>query len=706
MKISKLYIYALSILFLCLSSVNLNASVQTTFKKDGNVIKVYIKTDQNYTNVKFTDYGVAFRYLESNGIVINVTNSVYGALLVSTTELDLTDPNYRLVQYSFVNDSDPTTYNFTAGVEYLVGEFTITASNGIFSVAEQKPDYNYYMYVAFNTNNDVTNYDDPFYVSDYPLEITTKVAGAATWKYATEYVQWTADATTTDWNTGGNWNSATVPTAIDNIIITDASPQPIISSLNAVVNMLTFEDNTTVEIAFDGTLSVGSYITQGAGSGFIIRSTAAGTGSLIHATAGINGTVERYLKGWGSYSALLKNGHGWHLLSSPVAAQTILPFQNLSDNDDFLKWNEPDNVWKNRRQSGGSIIPNPAFDSQFEVGAGYLVAYEADKNFSFEGDLNTADVDVTGLTKSGSGNYYGFNMLGNPFASALEWNNNPDWSLSNIGAIIQIWQESSASYSTLNTGEIIPAMQGFFVYTPGGGALTIPASARVHSSQAYYKSASDKILLTAHDLDHQMKQESKVAFNPDATAGFDLQYDSYFMGGYAPQFYSVANGAAYALNTLPAMTEELAIPFTFVKNEGTNFEITLDAALDYGTIYLVDNKTNVTVNLSQTGSYSFVAADGDDVNRFLLKFGAVGIDDPAAAEASIEIFTAGDALYFNAKQPGNATVSIYDLLGRTVLTTEVHMSPSASVDVSRLGGTYIVRAIANGEVVSAKVFIK
>lgn len=512
--------------------------------------------------------------------------------------------------------------------------------------------------------------------------------------YVPTETTWTG-AENSDWDNPGNWTDC-VPGAASNVII-GASANP--AETNGAVTI----NDLTIEVGGEVTATAGTF---GVDGDLLIKSDPSGTGSLIQDGA-LNGTIQRHLKGWGSYSTELKNGHGWHLLSSPVAAQAIAPFQNLLDNDDFMKWNEVQNYWDNRRVGVSGL--NGSFDTQFGIGTGYLVAYEDDKDFAFGGVLNTADVAVAGLANSfvsGSLNYYGHHLLGNPFASALTWIDDASWNLTNVGNYAQIWHEANASYSVLDPGDPIPAMQGFFVYTSGSGSLNIPASKRVHSAVPYYKDAPQQIVLTAHDLDHQMKQESKVAFNPDATEGFDLEHDAYFMGGYAPRFYSVSEGAAYALNTLPAMTEELVIPFTFVKNEGTNFEITLDAALDYGTIYLLDNKTNVLVNLSQTGSYSFVAADGDNVNRFLLKFGAVGIDDPAAAEASIEIFTAGDALYFNAKQPGNATVSIYDLLGRTVLTTEVHMSPSASVDVSRLGGTYIVRAIANGEVVSAKVFIK
>jgi hypothetical protein len=510
---------------------------------------------------------------------------------------------------------------------------------------------------------------------------------------------WTGDVDA-DWDDPSNWTDC-VPGASSAAII------PLVATVSPILNINAVVDDLTIQPG--GALTIPAAFTFAVTSNLLIESDATGTGSLINEGASVlSGTVERNLKGWGSYSALLKNGHGWHLLSSPVAAQAILPFQDLTDNDDFFKWNEPANVWKNRRQVGGGTVPDPAFDIQFEVGAGYLVAYEADKDFEFDGVLNTADVPVGALSNSwvsGSLHYFGHHLLGNPYPSALTWGN-AAWNRTSVASHAQIWHEANASYSVLAPGDPIPAMQGFFVYTTGGGSLTIPAAERVHDATPFYKSASDQIVLSAHDLDHQMKQESKVAFNTEATEGFDMEYDAYFMGGYAPRFYSVSEGAGFALNTLPAMTENLVIPFTFVKNEGTNFEITLDAALDYGTMYLVDNKTNVTVNLTQTGSYSFVAAQGDDANRFLLKFGAVGIDDPIANKAAIEIFSAGDVLYLNALKSGDATVSVFDLLGRMVLTTEVYMTPSATVDVSRLSGTYIVRAIANGEVVSAKVFIK
>ena len=51
--------------------------------------------------------------------------------------------------------------------------------------------------------------------------------------------------------------------------------------------------------------------------------------------------------------------------------------------------------------------------------------------------------------------------MGNPFPSAIEWGT-ADWALSNVGGVAQIWDESG-NYTLINTGDIIPSTNGFFV---------------------------------------------------------------------------------------------------------------------------------------------------------------------------------------------------------------------------------------------------
>ncbi len=505
-----------------------------------------------------------------------------------------------------------------------------------------------------------------------------------------------------DWSNYNNWTDC-VPGPTTSVLIPDVDINPVVD-VNAFANNLTIEPGGALTVPAEFTLTIAGNL--------LIKSDETGTGSFIHNVTGTTAAIQRNLKGWGSYSTELKNGHGWHLLSSPVAAQPIAPFQDLTDNDDFYKWNEVGNVWNNRRLANNTV--NPDFDTDFIVGKGYLVAYEDNKDFTFSGEINVEDIEVNDLTNShvsGPLNYYGHNLLGNPFTSAVTWGT-PAWNRSNVAAHIQMWNEVSGSYLTFGLGDAVPAMQGFFVYVPEIvkgeiGSLTIPASARIHSDQAFYKSENvDQILLVARDLDHQMLQESKLRFDENATSGFDLEFDSYYMAGYAPRFYSLSNNEAYALNTLPEFNEEWVIPFNFEKNQGTNFSIKLEESIEDETIYLTDNKTGLTVNLSENPEYFFTSVEGDAISRFELKFNAVGVDEPVKKDL-IQVYVNDDILYLSSVElTGITNVSVIDMLGREVMNTVVLLDGRVSVDVSGLNGAYIVRVVNEREVASTKVIIR
>ncbi len=696
-------------LFLTTSAL---ANVQSTYTVTGTTLTVLIKADQNYNDLTFSSFHCTLRYLTASGITLTVNNSYYSTVIQLPTIADPTNANYTLASFDFAGQT-PASSIFLSGVEYAVFDCTITGGDPeeeYFSLVEDSPNYQYaYFYMEFDQANDVTNFTDPFYPGDQSLTIKSEVISGSTWKYAGGPNYWLSTAATTNWHTASNWSFG-VPLADENITINFGANQPVVSG-DGVCNDLVFADNSSVEIQTEGTLTVAGDVTIGTGNLFKIKSDAASTGSLIQNTAGVSGEVERFINGWGGGSNL-DSPYGWHEISSPVAEQPIGPFQNLSADDDFFKWNEPTNTWINRRMPDGSSL-NPDFETEFVVGQGYLVAYPTDANKEFIGVLNVEDVTVEGLTNTDTLNptdYYGQNFLGNPYSSALEWGT-PDWDLfPNVGPNCQIWHEANASYSVLVPGDHIPAMNGFMVYyndrtTPG--SVTIPKSARIHSDQPFYKSGdNNRILLVANDLDQGTKQESIIRFDENAASGtFDLAYDAYFLGGFAPMFYSFENNGYYALNTYAEYDETMSIPFGFVKNDGFNFSIKLQETIEDVTCYLTDLKTNFTVNLSEVGEYSFTAEQGDDANRFLLKFGTVSIDENISSN-QLNIYSANSTVYLNpAENFGKSTVSIFDMLGREVLQREIMLDSQNSIEVPGLSGNYIVRVLTDNAAVSVKVYI-
>ena len=507
-------------------------------------------------------------------------------------------------------------------------------------------------------------------------------------------ISWTG-TTDTDWAVTTNWNPNYVPDIVSNAIIPDVTNDPVISA-TAVCKDLTIAASAIVEIAATGSLTVDGTLSN---SGSLnIKSTATGTGSLINSTANVPATVERYIEAATWETA----GSGWHLLSSPVAAQGIsgdwTPTGTGNDYD-FYAFDETATTeyWLNQKVGANNI-------TAFIPGKGYLVAYQQTDTKTFSGNLNVADVTLSGLTNTGTSAYPGWHLAGNPFASAINWGSGT-WTKTNINAVAQVWSSADGSYkTTTEQSDIIPAMNGFMVYTTGSGELTIPAGAREHNAANWYKSDEEFILLKANDMEGQTSQSSIIRFNPSATEAYDADFDAYFLAGFAPMFYSVSGSSLFALNTLPAVSNELVIPFGFVKNSATNYNIELAKNIPATIVYLSDKKTGTVTNLTDEGAYHFTAAEGDDANRFTLHFGTLGMDDPSTA-APVNIYAYGGVVYLNGLD-AKASVTITDLTGRVVMAERVNGNGLSMLNAAKLPkGVYVVTAVAGSRVVSAKVIL-
>lgn len=461
----------------------------------------------------------------------------------------------------------------------------------------------------------------------------------------------------------------------------------------------------TNDITFSGAVNIteGSYVSIEEGmsvtvSGSLtnngsltLQSNSTTTGSLIHSTAGVPATVERYISGHNNVADA-----GWHLLGSPVAAFDIDGSSfDPGASDDFYAWQESNSTWMNHKQGTPSqIVP----------GAGYLVSYETSGTKTFTGALNAADQTVT-VTREGAGDYAGFNLIGNPFASAITWGSG--WSLGSVGGVAYVWDEATKDYIDIEAGDPIPSANGVMVYLGGeetSQSLTIPAAARIHSSQGWYKSAGGRIVLVANDPDRGAAKRSVIRFNESATEGFDLAWDGYYLRGFAPGFYSVSNGMNYSVNTLPSMNNTLVIPMGFEKTVSSGFSIELQESIPGAVVYLTDKKTGTVTNLTDNGAYHFTAAEGDDANRFTLHFGTLGMDDPSTA-APVHIYAYGGVVYLNGLDV-KASVTITDLTGRVVMAERVNGNGLAMLNAGSLPkGVYVVTAVAGSRVVSAKVIL-
>lgn len=443
--------------------------------------------------------------------------------------------------------------------------------------------------------------------------------------------------------------------------------------------------------------------------GFVLKSPAGSgpTGSFIpNGTVSGNVTVERYLNAWSAY-------HGWHFLSSPVASQAIQPgfvSDPPASSEDFYKWDETTNMWVNSKSTTG--IWNSDFESNFSAGRGYLAAYQAGVTKQFTGAPNTSNVAISGLTLSG-GATGGWHLLGNPYPSALEWNGG-DWNLINIGAVAKIWVESTASYTDIHDSDhdIIPAMNGFMVQvTVAPGSLTIPASARAHDGTPWYKNSEGSIMLIARETEPGTAQETSIRINEDATEGFDVLFDSRFLAGYAPQFYSVAGEERLSTNTLPDLSNNRIIPLGFVKNSASDYTIEMNMTnmIPGLMVYLKDKKTNLVMNMAETPVYSFISEEDDEPGRFQLQFNnPYGINDEVK-DNSIGIYATGSSIHVsnNTGTVITGDVFVSNMVGQELIHNKLADGKYTVIPLStNAAGYYILKVITKEKVYSGKVFLQ
>lgn len=455
---------------------------------------------------------------------------------------------------------------------------------------------------------------------------------------------------------------------------------------------LTIGSGGAVTVAHNKALTVSGTLTNNAGAaGLVIESDASGTGSLINSTAGVAATVQRHVAGHGNIAT-----DGWHLMGSPVATFNIAGSSFApGSSDDLYGWSESTNTWLNYKAG------NP---TQIVPGTGYLVAYENTATKTFTGNINVSDVSVSGLSHNVSQGK-GWHLLGNPFASALEWNKTGgSWALNNIAGTAKVWNSATKAYEDVSADGIIPSAQGFFVQVNEGttGSLTIPASARVHSSTAWYKSSTPSILLSASPADGSSKQESRILIEPESTSGFDFYYDARFLPGYAPQMYSLVGTEKLSTNAMPQLQSGTSIPFGFVKNQHSSFVIRLEESLPGELIQLKDLKLNLVHNLSHQPEYLFSSVEGDDPNRFLLVFGTVGINEQSGSPTVLQASMQQGELWVN-NPWANSVLSIHDLSGRMLQQQRLTATGLQKLDTNLKAGVYMVSLQSKGQTLSTKL---
>ena len=446
-----------------------------------------------------------------------------------------------------------------------------------------------------------------------------------------------------------------------------------------------------------------------------IESNASGDGSLIGAgnIISINdATVERYIP----------SDSVWHEVSAMTTGATIGSFY----------FNHSPDVWMEEYvEATDSRIPVFDLITNMSLGKGYEIW--VDTGFiitaSFNGTLNSADVALTATSSpplSFTDAAHGYNLLGNPFSSAISWDSvYANGSPANIDNEVWVWSPASGNYKTYTgaggplTNGIIPMGQGFFIHASATSpVLTIPTSAQVHSSQAFYAPGRDsKPQLTLSVNKGQKNDEVLIAFNPAYTDNFDPGFDGLKLMGSkkAPQLYVVTEeNKKLSIDAVPPVRlGDAKVIKLFFKAGETGDQVLIAQDIDKlegVKVYLEDLKLGVTQLLNDKPVYNFFATYYQNPDRFRLHFerDVDGISS-LSKQNNIRAYAYGKRLYIVSNEnAAKATklITLFDITGRKILEKQLPPGELVSVPVT-VSNTYaVVRVVTNGEVYTTKVFIK
>ena len=417
-------------------------------------------------------------------------------------------------------------------------------------------------------------------------------------------------------------------------------------------------------------------------TGLVLKSGTTGTATLIE-NDGAEATVERYFSG---------NNIDWHLVSSPVSNALTGVFAGK-----YLQWfDEASNQYIEIIPTTIGLVPMQ----------GYAVyGTSANNKVTFTGNLNTGNISIP-VTNSATAPY-GWNLVGNPYASSVDWNMVIP-TLSGIGSTIYYLEAATGNWLTWNgtTGsgsQYIPPMQGFFVSAATNTTFSLTNSARTHTgSGIYYKNeVSDLTVIKASG--NGFVDKAYIQFSDAATNDFDLASDGYKIisdvNPLLPQVFTTANGKKLSINTLPSAE---MVPLSFQAGTSGSFDISLDEANDLTVLILEDTKTGTLTDLTKS-DYSFTYSLSDNADRFKLHFSPLSVDDNLTDH--VNIYAENNQVFVKINGNSNGNVTIFDLMGRLIMSEPLRSNEMNSFTIEGNSGIYLVKVSAGTTNITEKVFV-
>lgn len=340
-------------------------------------------------------------------------------------------------------------------------------------------------------------------------------------------------------------------------------------------------------------------------------------------------TVQRYLE---------TTHHDWHLLSSPIQNATLEDW-----NDDIMTMGFPGSNFPNfyfnnctyydetftGHKDNGLLNANDVNDEITNTQAWRVYLPAGVRTIDVTGAVYVGDLDLDlSYTNSDSILHDGWNLIANPYASTIDWDEGTGWVKNGIRDAIYIWNPLNSQYTTYVSGA---GTNGGSQYVPSSQAIWVQANQNNPSIQIKEdaKSAVDAAFKNAvvHNDLFQVKliapngfaDEVVIRTHQDATHEYDDMLDALDLRSpmdYVPSLgvkgqddthysvYSFAWADQEEYISLPVTTNESgAFTFSFQNiDQFTNATCLIFEDMTTGESYPISENVEVMIDL-ETGEY-------------------------------------------------------------------------------------------------------
>ncbi|MBC7485741.1 MAG: T9SS type A sorting domain-containing protein [Cytophagaceae bacterium] len=414
-------------------------------------------------------------------------------------------------------------------------------------------------------------------------------------------------------------------------------------------------------------------------------------------------------------------GDRYHYISTPIGGLNAAQWNDnvtlkFSANSN-LYWYDETVVSPNQQLRWTAIASTSAVLNSFKGYALFFPRFIYNTMFDVTGVYTHGATFSSGTltnTASGTPASDGWNLLGNPYPSTVDWDAAVGVTRTGVNNAIYMWDGRLNRYVTYVTGvgtnggtKYIGSMQGFYVKvaTSGGtGSVTLTNSARVTSNLTdVWRVASQERLLRLSLSNGDYKDETIIRFSDRATENFDGELDAYKLmnDSQVPSCYSFVNSDNYAINSLSSDLTNSTIPIKadVAFNASYTFHADLSDFEEFDSVIFVDKLKGVKQDLKITPEYTCDLVKGDTTTRFYINYkkeSTVTETNTGSLTRTITVsaYEQKITVKFTGNNLNTADVSVYNIKGN-----EVYKSKNQSISNGRLeinlpsvnAGIYIVK---------------